>query len=293
MRLRGTRSSAKIGDDVPQRSGGEPWLRVPDADRTFGTFADLNLIGVWTLYVKEVRRFLKVFSQTVLAPVITALLFFAIFALALGGSRRTIGDLPFLEFLAPGLVMMTVAQNAFANTSSSLMIAKIQGNIVDYLMPPLSPGELLFGLVAGGMTRGIVVCLAVAAALAPFVPIRPVHLPLAVYTVFAASAILSLAGVLAGSWSEKFDHMAGVTNFVVTPLAFLSGTFYSISDLPEPFHILALANPFFYMIDGFRCALTGHADGAIWIGVLLLAVVTAGLWWAALQLLRSGYKLKA
>jgi ABC-2 type transport system permease protein len=278
---------------APAADGAGLPFRLPDAGSTFGTFADINLLGVWTLYVKEVRRFVKVWTQTLLAPVVTTLVFLAIFALALGRTGRTIGDLPFLVFLAPGLVMMAVAQNAFANTSSSLMLAKIQGNIVDYLMPPLSAGELLFGLVAGGVTRGVAVGLAVGATMALFVPLPLDHPWLAAFVLVAASAMLSLLGVLAGLWAEKFDHMAAVTNFVVTPLSFLSGTFYSIADLPPAVHAVALANPFFYMIDGFRYALTGHADGAIWFGVPLLALVVAGLWWAALHLVRTGYKLKA
>lgn len=275
------------------RAGPEPAFRLPAPDTTFGTLGDINLLGVWTLYLKEVRRFLKVWTQTLLAPVITTLVFLAIFTLALGRAGRTVDGLPFLVFLAPGLIMMAVAQNAFANTSSSLMIAKIQGNIVDYLMPPLSPGELLFGLVAGGVTRGVLVGIAVGVAMALFVPLPWPQFWLAAFVLLAASAMLSLLGLLAGLWAEKFDHMAAVTNFVVTPLSFLSGTFYSIRDLPEPFHILAVANPFFWMIDGFRFALTGHTDGAIWIGVPLLALVVTALWWAALRLLRAGYKLKA
>ncbi len=263
------------------------------ATRTFGTLGDYNWIGLWTLYLKEVKRFFKVITQAVLAPVVTTLLFLAIFALALGRSGRTVGELPFLEFLAPGLIMMAVVQNAFANTSSSLIIAKIQGNIVDYLMPPLSPGELLLGLVGGGVTRGIVVGLAVGLAMLPFVPLA-VHSPLlAVYYLFSASAMLAALGVLAGLWAEKFDQVAAITNFVVTPLSFLSGTFYSIRQLPEIAHAVALGNPFFYMIDGFRYALTGHADGAIWIGILFLALVNLALWLVCLHLLRIGYKLKA
>ncbi len=263
------------------------------ATRTFGTLGDYNWIGLWTLYFKEVKRFFKVVTQAVLAPVVTTLLFLAIFALALGRSGRTVGELPFLEFLAPGLIMMAVVQNAFANTSSSLIIAKIQGNIVDYLMPPLSPGELLLGLVGGGVTRGIVVGLAVGLAMLAFVPFGVYSPVLAVYYLLSASTMLAALGVLAGLWAEKFDQVAAITNFVVTPLSFLSGTFYSIRRLPEIAHAVALGNPFFYMIDGFRYALTGHADGAIWIGVLFLALVNLALWLVCLHLLRIGYKLKA
>ncbi len=282
------------GEEVAEPSTAVPRSGEPAAGgRTFGTLGDYNWIGLWTLYLKEVRRFFKVITQAVLAPVVTTLLFLAVFALALGRSGRTVGDLPFLEFLAPGLIMMSVVQNAFANTSSSLIIAKIQGNIVDYLMPPLSPGELLLGLVGGGITRGIVVGIAVALAMLAFVPLG-IHAPLlAIYYLVSASAMLAALGVLAGLWAEKFDQVAAITNFVVTPLSFLSGTFYSIRQLPEAAHLLALGNPFFYMIDGFRYALTGHADGVIWIGVLVLALVNLALWLVCLHLIRIGYKLKA
>lgn len=279
-----------------QRQGGpdaSPGLRLPGEHATFGTFGDINVVGLWTLYRKEVRRFFKVVAQTVMAPVITTLVFLAIFALALGRAGRTVGELPFLEFLAPGLVMMALVQNAFANTSSSIMIAKIQGNIIDYLMPPLSPGELLFGLVMGGVTRGIVVGGAVYVGMSFFVDMPMVHPLLALYTALAASVMLSLLGVLGALWAEKFDHMAAVTNFVITPLSFLSGTFYSVHDLPEPFHMVALANPFFYMIDGFRYGVTGHSDGSVLVGVVVLALVNLALWTFALHLLRLGYKLKA
>lgn len=268
-------------------------LQLPEDGSTFGTPFDLNLLGLWTLYKKEVRRFLKVLTQTVLAPAITTLVFLAIFALAMHRSETRIGDLPFLQFLAPGLIMMAIVQNAFANTSSSIVIAKIQGNIVDYLMPPLGPGELLFGMAMGGVTRGIVVGIAVYLAMSPFVVVVPLHPWLIAYYVLASSLMLSLLGTLAGLWSEKFDQIAAVTNFVVTPLSFLSGTFYSIEALPEALRWIAYVNPFFYMIDGIRYAFTDHADGSIALGIALLAAVNAGLWWLALELMRRGYRLKA
>ena len=266
---------------------------APARESTFGTPGDLNLLGLWTLYLKEVRRFLKVFTQTLLAPVITTLVFLAIFTLALGGAQRSIGGIPYLEFLAPGLLMMAVVQNAFANTSSSIMIAKVQGNIVDYLMPPLGPGELTFGIVMGGVTRGVIVGIAVWAAMNGFVRLMPLHPLAALASLLLASAMLSLLGLLAALWAEKFDQMAAVTNFVVTPLSFLSGTFYTIHDLPGFFHALALANPFFYMIDGIRWAFTGHADGPVGIGYAVLVLVNLMLAAIAWALVRSGYRLKA
>jgi ABC-2 type transport system permease protein len=274
-------------------------LRLLSGDRrsaqgsTFGTPFDLNLIGLWTLYLKEVRRFLKVPGQTLAAPVITTLMFLLIFSLALGRSGRMVGDVPFLEFLAPGLIMMTIIQNAFANTSASILIGKIQGNIVDVLMPPLRPGELMFGLVAGGVTRGLLVAVVVTLAMVPFVALVPAHPALILYYALAGSLMLALVGLLGGIWAEKFDQMAAVTNFLITPLSFLSGTFYSIAQLPEPFRALAHGNPFFYLIDGIRFGFTGHADGSVPVGMAAVALVDLGLWLLAQRLLARGWRLKA
>ena len=268
-------------------------LAVGPGTTTFGTFADINIIGLWTLYAKEVRRFLKVMTQTILAPVVTTLVFLAIFTLAIGGERPAVEGVAFIDFLAPGLVVMAIVQNAFANTSSSIMIAKVQGNIVDYLMPPLSAGELLFGVVMGGVTRGMLVGGVVWLGMLPFVAMQPVHLWAILYFSLMASLLLAILGFLAALWAEKFDHMAAVTNFVITPLSFLSGTFYSIDRLPELFHGVALANPFFHMIDGVRFGFTGHFDGSILFGAVFLALVNGALWFLALRLVRIGYKLKA
>ncbi|HZH29085.1 MAG TPA: ABC transporter permease [Azospirillaceae bacterium] len=260
------------------------------APRHVGT---VNWIGLWTLYAKEVKRFLKVYTQTIAAPVVTTLLFYAVFALALGGVVRMAGNVPFLQFLGPGLVMMAMTQNAFANTSSSVMISKVQGNIVDVLMPPLSAMELLIGYVGGGVTRGILVGAVTAATIWIFVPLGLHSVFFIVYHAVMASMLLSLLGVIGGIWSEKFDHMAAVTNFVVQPLAFLSGTFYTIDRLPPAFWWAAHFNPFFYMIDGFRYGFIGRSDGTLAIGVAVLAVTNAALFWLAHAMLARGYKLKA
>jgi len=253
----------------------------------------VNWLGLWTLYVREVRRFLKVSMQTVAAPVVTTLLFLAIFLLALGGQRRMVGDVPFVEFLAPGLVMMAMLQNAFANTSSSLMIAKLQGNIVDVLMPPLSPGELVLGFALGGVTRGLVVGIVVAAVMALFVPIH-IYSPVAtIFSAVAASLGLSVLGLVGGIWADKFDHIAAVTNFIVTPLSFLSGTFYTIDALPPVWRDIALCNPFFYMIDGFRYGLTGRADGSLLVGAVAMVALDAALLLLCHAMFARGYKLKA
>jgi ABC-2 type transport system permease protein len=273
--------------DVAPEARGDP------IDSTFGTPFDLNLIGLWTLYLKEVRRFFKVPGQTLAAPVVTTLMFLLIFSLALGRTGRVIEGLPFLEFLAPGLVMMAVIQNAFANTSASILIGKIQGNIVDILMPPLRPGELMFGIVAGGVTRGLLVAVVVTLSMLPAVSIGLAHPLLVLYYALSGSLMLALLGLLAGIWAERFDQMATVTNFVVTPLSFLSGTFYSIAQLPGPFLVAAYLNPFFYLIDGLRFGFTGHADGPIVIGAIVVAAVNLGLWLLAHALIARGYRLKA
>jgi ABC-2 type transport system permease protein len=260
---------------------------------TFGTPFDLNLIGLWTLYLKEVRRFLKVPLQTVAAPLVTVLMFLLVFSVALGRSGRVIEGTPFLEFLAPGLIMMAIIQNAFANTSSSIMIGKIQGNIVDVLMPPFRPSEFLFGIVAGGVTRGMLVAFVVLIAMLFVVDVSAINWPLFLFYILSGSLMLALLGFLGGLWAEKFDQMSAITNFVVTPLSFLSGTFYSINQLPEAFHAIAIANPFFYLIDGLRFATVGHADGSIVIGAIVVIAINAALWGLALGLVRRGYRIKA
>src|SRR3712207_784999 len=230
----------------------------------------VNWIGLWTLYRKEVQRFIKVYMQTMVAPVATTLLFFTVFALALGGVVRMMGDVPFLQFLAPGLIIMTMAQNAFANTSSSVVISKVQGNIVDVLMPPLSPLELACAYVMAGVTRGLCVGAITGTAIMIVVPITIQHPAFVALYGVLGSMMLALLGVIAGVWSEKFDHIAAVTNFVVTPLTLLSGTFYTMDRLPEGWRFAAHLNPFFYMIDGFRYGFIGQSDGTLGIGLAVL-----------------------
>ncbi len=252
----------------------------------------VNWYGLWTLYFKEVRRFLKVPAQTVIAPTATALLMLAIFTLALGGALRTVGDVPFLEFLAPGLIMMAIIQSAFANTSSSIVISKIQGNIVDLLMTPLSSAEIALGIALGGLTRGLVASTVLLAAMQPFVDVWPLHPGFVAFHAAAAAMALALLGLITGIWADKFDHMAAATNFVITPLAFLSGTFYSIQRLPEALQAISHLNPFFYMIDGFRYGFIGAADGSLGAGVAVMLGVNAALWLVCHRMLATGYKLK-
>ena len=264
--------------------------RRPPVPRSIGA---MNWLGLWTLYLKEVRRFLNVYTQTLIAPIVPTLLFLAIFTLALGRSIESAGGVSYAEFLAPGLIMMAMMQNAFANTSSSLVIAKVQGNIVDMLMPPLSPTELALAHAGGGVTRGLLVGLAVGLTMWVLVPMDLIHLWAVLFFAVNASLMLALLGMVGGIWSEKFDHIAAVTNFVITPLSFLSGTFYSIERLPPGWDYLALLNPFFYLIDGFRFGFIGHADGDPGIGAAVVLSVNAALWLLAYRMLATGYKLKA
>ena len=254
----------------------------------------VNWIGLWTLYRREVHRFAKVAMQTVAAPVITSMLFLMVFAVAIGARAQLAGDVDFIAFLVPGLVMMTVLQNAFANTSSSLVVSKVQGNIVDLLMPPIGPAELLVGLAAGGMTRGIAVGVIAALVLGIFggLPLPAAPLTALAFLVLGSLA-MAFAGVLAGVWSNKFDEVAAITNFIIQPLAFLSGTFYSVERLPAPFDSIATMNPFFYAIDGFRYGLIGMADRPIATGLIGLSVMNVVLCWLCYRVLKSGWRLKS
>lgn len=259
------------------------------------TIGRVNWIGLRTLYLKETRRFMKVWAQTLAAPAVTTILFMVIFSLALGGRGRMVADMPYAQFLAPGLIVMSIIQNAFANTSSSILISKVQGNIVDTLMPPLSALELTIGFVFGGVTRGVVVGMSVGTAfyLMPGVEMSVQHWWAIFYFALAASMMLSLVGVLTGVWAEKFDHSAAVTNFVIAPLSLLSGTFYSIERLSEGWQVFSSMNPFFYMIDGFRYGFIGRADSDLAVGVAFTLVLNLILLTAVYMVFKKGYRLKA
>lgn len=254
----------------------------------------MNTIGITTLTNREIGRFLKVYMQTLLSPLVTTVLFFAIFSLGgVGNEQHTMLGVPFLQFLGPGLVMMSMAQNAFANTSSSIMIAKVQGNIIDTLMAPLGPWELIIGYLTGGIVRGILVGFVSFTALAFFIPIGVEHVwAIAAFGVLG-SALMAALGMLAGLWADKFDHMAAITNFIITPLTFLSGTFYTVERLPEQFQTIAHLNPFFFMIDGFRYGFIGASDASVWTSLLGCFLCTAAVVLAAWRLLSLGYKIKS
>ena len=260
----------------------------------------INRIGLVALYMKEVRRFLKVQTQTIWAPATTTLLFLVIFTVALGRGGREVLGVPFADFVAPGLIVMGMMQNAFANSSFSLLSGKIQGTIIDLLMPPLSHGELMAGIVAAAITRAVLVGLTVTLAMLvyPGVSLHVAHPGAIVWFGLMGAAMLSLLGLLASIWAEKFDHNAAVTNFVIAPLSLLSGTFYVIDNLAPAFQTVSRANPFFYVISGFRWGFLGASDigegtqPIVWAGLGLL-LFNALLALLCYQLLKSGWKIRS
>ncbi|APG62552.1 multidrug ABC transporter permease [Sphingorhabdus lutea] len=254
----------------------------------------VNWLGLYTLYMKEVRRFMKVQLQTIWGPAITTMLFLIIFTVALGRGGYQVLETPFANFLAPGLIIMGMLQNSFANSSFSLLVGKIQGTIIDYLMPPLSNFELLAAMVGAAVTRAAFVGGAVwiVMLLWPNVSVNVAH-PLAVlYFGIMGSVFVGSIGVMTSIWAEKFDHAAAVTNFVIAPLALLSGTFYSVDKLSPTFQAVSHANPFFYIISGFRYGFIGKADSNIYLGGAViggLSIITLSICYA---LLRKGWKIK-
>ena len=253
----------------------------------------INWFGLQTLYLREVRRFWRVGAQTVLAPVVTTLLYMLVFVVALKDARPALHGTPFAEFVAPGLIMMAMLNNAFANASSSLIQAKIMGTATDFLTPPLSPLELTIGFSLGAATRGLVVGLVTAICVLPFAKLGVADLGLILWFGLTACLMMGMVGVFAGLWAEKFDHLAAVQNFVVMPMTFLSGTFYLVENLPAPFDAISRFNPFFYLIDGFRAGFIGHAESSLAIGVVMSGGLTLILAWACWAVFRSGWRLKS
>lgn len=267
--------------------------------RSFGQsrFGAVNWLGLRTLMSKEIRRFMKVAFQTIVAPLVSTVLFLVVFMQAFGAGRAEIHGVPYVAFLAPGLVMMAILSNAFANSSSSLIIGKVQGSIVDVLMPPLSAAELTVAFAVGAAARGVLVGAATALTCAAFMafsatPMEIVHPWAILYFTLAGSFMFGLIGIVCGIWAEKFDQLAAATNFVITPLTFLSGTFYAVKNLPEPFLTISAFNPVYYAIDGFRFGFTGVFEAAPARGVIVTLAVNFALAALCYRLLKSGYKLK-
>jgi ABC-2 type transport system permease protein len=256
-------------------------------------FGLINWIGFWTLYKKEVLRYLIVWIQTLLSPIISSLLFFLVLSLAIGNNRGDVLGVPFMSFLAPGLIAMQIIQQSFSHSSSSFMIGKIQGNIVDILYAPLSAGEVTFAVTLAATTRSFMIGIISLLVFFFLVDIEIRNFYTLIYYTFISSFILGSVGVIAGLWAEKFDHMATITNFFIVPLSFLSGTFYSINNLPSFLQTISKFNPFFYMIDGFRYSFIEKSDGSIFIGSIYLAILGILFWFISYLLYKKGYKIKS
>lgn len=252
-----------------------------------------NYLSLFTLLKKEVLRFIKVGIQTVVGPAVSSLLFLAVFNLALGRSVQTINGISFANFIAPGLIMMTMLQNSFANAASSIGQAKFQGNIVDILMAPLSDFELTIGYVGGAIARGIVCGVFTTLVICFFVPLSIYSYPALVFYATMGCIMMGTLGTMVGVWADKWDQQQGITNFIVLPLTFLSGTFYSISRLPEIWQKFAHINPFFYNIDGFRYAFLGKSDSSLFVGSLTLIFINLTLLFFCYLMFKTGYKLKS
>ena len=256
-------------------------------------FGLINWIGAWTLYQKEVLRFLIVWIQTLFSPLISSLLFLLVLSLAIGNGRGDVLGVAFITFLAPGLIAMQVIQQSFSHSSSSFMIGKIQGNIVDLLYAPLSAAEITLSMSLAAVTRSFMIASISILVFYLIIDIQIKHFFILILFTFLSSFILGNLGIIAGLWAEKFDHMASVTNFLIVPLSFLSGTFYTTDKLPGFLQTISKANPFFYMIDGFRYSFIGNADGSIKIGIIYLTILSILSWLASYLLFKRGYKIKS
>ncbi|HHH36293.1 MAG TPA: ABC transporter permease [Gammaproteobacteria bacterium] len=248
--------------------------------------------GFATLFYKEVLRFYKVALQTLLAPVVTTLLYLLVFSHALGEHLLVYGHIDYEVFLIPGLVMMTIIQNAFANSSSSLIQSKVTGNIVFVLLAPLSHVEFYLAFVLAAVTRGLLVGVGVYLVAIAFVDVPFHDLTMVVAFALLGSFLLATLGVIAGIWAEKFDQLAGFQNFLIMPLTFLSGVFYSIHSLPDFWQGMSRLNPFFYMIDGFRYGFFGVSDVNPWLSMVVVLCFLVALSSLTLALLRRGWRLR-
>ena len=256
-------------------------------------FGLVNWIGFRTLYIKEVSRFLVVWAQTLLSPLVSSLLFLSVLSLALGNERGEVLGFSFISFLAPGLIAMSIIQQSFSHSVSSLMIAKIQGNITDTLFAPLSAVEVSLAIILAAVTRSIVILII---SIIVFSLIVEIHIYSIFYIfvgAFLGSFILGALGFITGLWAEKFDHTATITNFIVTPLSFLSGVFYSVDRLPAFFQSISKINPFFFIIDITRFGFLGVSDGSIFFGLIYLTILAFVMWFLSYHLYKIGYKIKS
>jgi len=251
-----------------------------------------QMIGTWTLFKKEMLRFWRVVFQTVASPVITGILYLMIFSHVLGDRLEVYEGVPYTSFLIPGLIMMSLLQNSFANSSSSLIQSKVMGNIVFLLLTPLSYLQFFIAFLLAAILRGIFVGLAIYLLAIIYIDLPILHPFLVLTFSFLGGGLLGAFGIIAGIWADRFDQMAAFGNFVIMPLSFLSGVFYSIHSLPEVWQILSRFNPFFYMIDGFRFGFFGQSDVSPWFSLTILGISFILLSVLAIQMLKSGFKLR-
>jgi len=256
-------------------------------------FGFINWIGFKSLWLKECNRFMAVWQQTLLSPLVSSLLFLSVLSLALGNNRGDVLGYSFINFLAPGLIAMSILTQSFSHSVSSLMIGKIQGNIVDMLYAPLSALAVSMAIILAALTRSFLIAVISIAVFSLIVDITIYNIFYIFVFGFFGAFILGSLGFIAGLWAEKFDHTATVTNFIITPLSFLSGVFYSIDKLPQLFQNISYINPFFYMIDGFRYGFLGKSDGSIIIGLIYLIILSIVMWYVAFFLYKKGYKIKS
>jgi ABC-2 type transport system permease protein len=253
----------------------------------------MNVLGMQTLFVKEVRRFMRVPGQTVLSPLISTTLYFIVFGYSISGRVNTVNGVPYLHFIVPGLVFLGLVNNAFLNSSSSLFITKIQGTVVDLLVSPLGPGELMVGFIGGAMVRGLVVGGLTWGVATLFTGFSLEHAWVALYFLLLSSYVFSLLGLLAAVWAEKFEQINFFPTFVMLPLTFLGGVFYSVRELPSPWNTLSLLNPMVYMVEGLRYGMLGQSSFSPLGGGVILAAVAVVATALTYLVLRSGYKMKA
>jgi ABC-2 type transport system permease protein len=248
--------------------------------------------GLWTLFRKEVRRFLRVPGQTLLSPVITTVLYFVVFGWSLGGRLREIHGVPYARFIVPGLVALGVVTNAYSNSASSLFVMKLQGSVVDLLVAPLGYGEILSAFVGAAVVRGLLVGALMWGVAGVFEGYALAHPLAALGLVLLAAVLFASLGLLTAIWATSFEQVNFIPTFFITPLTFLGGVFYSVEMLPPGFRRFTLANPIFYMVDGVRYGMLGVSDASPWTGAALLAALAALALGAAYTLLRSGYRLR-
>ena len=254
---------------------------------------NINWVGAYTLYLKETLRFLSVFGQTIIGPIVTSILFLSVISLAIGNDRPNVLGVPFIEFLAPGLIAMQIIQQAFSHSSSSLLMGKVMGNIVDLVGAPLSASEVSLSIIFASVTRALFISVISIIIFSIMIEIEIKNYLIFFIYLFLSSFIMGAAGFIAGLWADKFDHMATATNFIIVPLSFLSGTFYSVDRLPDILNTLSHYNPFFHMIDGFRYAFINNMDGSLKFGLIYLILISIIIWLIAYLLYKKGYKIKS